>query len=169
MSEETKATKHPWWKPSIGVTIFLMLFGLWGGIPTYNKWRADNMVDELCAKDGGIKVYETVILPAPMFNKYGQPEIGLSKNKPSQNGLYFDLNIEDLVGNHNSSAIRDLVVMRSKTKIVRNSDRKTLGEKISYTRRGGDAAGPWHPSHYTCPPNVTGWDLATKVILMADK
>lgn len=36
------------------------------------KWLLDRQVRELCAKDGNVKVYETVRLPAEKFNSYGQ-------------------------------------------------------------------------------------------------
>ena len=35
------------------------------------KARLDQQVKELCAKDGGIKVYETVKLPADRFDQWG--------------------------------------------------------------------------------------------------
>ncbi|MBS1186041.1 MAG: hypothetical protein H6R04_59 [Burkholderiaceae bacterium] len=36
------------------------------------KDRLDLQVRELCAKDGDIRVYETVVLPPEKFNKWGQ-------------------------------------------------------------------------------------------------
>ncbi|UJP03539.1 MAG: hypothetical protein LZF85_03550 [Nitrosomonas sp.] len=36
------------------------------------KARLDREVDRLCAIDGGIKVYETVVLPADKFDKSGR-------------------------------------------------------------------------------------------------
>ena len=35
------------------------------------KHRLDEQVKELCAKDGGVKVYETVTLPKEVFTEYG--------------------------------------------------------------------------------------------------
>jgi len=38
------------------------------GCTTPSQWIADAQVDELCTKDGGIKVYETVTLPKERFS-----------------------------------------------------------------------------------------------------
>ena len=37
------------------------------------RWYLDSKMEELCAKDGGIKIYETVTLPASDFNEFGEP------------------------------------------------------------------------------------------------
>ena len=143
MSEEKKVTKRPWWKPSIRVTIFLVLFGLWWGVPTFLKWRADVQVKELCAKDGGVKVYETVTLLPEMFDKWGNPILGESylmktEKQYIQRGFF----LPD--------------IWKLNLRIIRRSDNKLLGYSVSYTRFGGDPIGPWHGSSYSCPkhPNI---------------
>lgn len=40
------------------------------------KARLDKEVDRLCAIDGGIKVYETVLLPPDKFNQWGEVNFG---------------------------------------------------------------------------------------------
>lgn len=50
--------------------VFAMIFGLL--LAGCEKARLDAQVKELCAKDGGIKVYETVKLPADRFNQWGR-------------------------------------------------------------------------------------------------
>lgn len=37
------------------------------------RWALDQQMEELCKKDGGIRVYETVTLPASDFSNIGQP------------------------------------------------------------------------------------------------
>jgi hypothetical protein len=59
-------------KNNIIRVVIVLFFILWQGVPAFNIWQADNLVDELCAKDGGVKVYETVILPKERFNEWGQ-------------------------------------------------------------------------------------------------
>lgn len=159
-------TRKQFW---ICLAMFL-LFAVWWAVPTYRKWQADKLVDELCAKDGGLKVYETVTLPATMFNKYGQPKIkfvGPSEGSESMSdvGLYFSSEQRNLVGDPNTNDINKLVVWQSKIRLHRRSDGKVLGEAILYARRGGDAIGPWHPSSYSCPSNTSEWDLANKVVM----
>ena len=165
MRDNLKSKKRLPWLLLLGIVIFVGLFILWWGVPTYQQWRADRLVDELCAKDGGYKVYGNVVLPSSMFNKYGQPEISQSKNSSqSRSGLYYQLNIEDLVGNHDSAEISQLVVMRTRGRLIRLGDHEVLGEIIRYTRTGGGPIGPWHPSSYTCPANLDIWDLAAIVV-----
>ena len=60
----------------VSVAVFLGL--LW--IAAGEKWWLDYQVRELCAKDGGVKVYETVTLPPDKFNQYGQ----INFYKPTQ-------------------------------------------------------------------------------------
>lgn len=38
-----------------------------------SKYAADKELQALCAKDGGMKVYERVVLPASEFSRWGQP------------------------------------------------------------------------------------------------
>ena len=49
------------------------------------KARFDQQVKELCAKDGGVKVYETVKMPAEKFNQWGQ--INFFKPTQGENAL----------------------------------------------------------------------------------
>jgi len=37
------------------------------------KFALDRQMEDLCKKDGGVKVYETVTLPASMFDQLGDP------------------------------------------------------------------------------------------------
>lgn len=126
------------------------------------------MVDELCAKDGGIKIYETVTLSASMFNAYGQPKIDFqnktSNNHHSNSGLYFSINQINIIGDPNSHDISRMAVWKTLIRLHRSSDGKVLGETILYSRSGGDPIGPWHPSSYGCPLRAGEWDLASKVV-----
>jgi hypothetical protein len=127
------------------------------------------LIDELCAKDGGIKIYETLMLPTSMFNEYGQPKIRFAGkaggSKKSDTGLNFSSVTLDIIGKRDAGDISELVVWQSKIRLHRTSDRKILGETICYSRRGGDAIGPWHPSSYSCPNNASEWNLASKVVI----
>lgn len=114
--------------------------------------RLDEEVQRLCAKDGGIKVYETVKLSPEKFNEWGQPNF----YKPTQgeNALgpeysyRFDINYYRK-GNPQMS--------RYHIQVIRRSDGKLLGEAISYGRGGGDLPSPMHDSSFSCPsPDKAG-------------
>jgi hypothetical protein len=160
MSDESKTTKRPWWKPSIGVTIFLVLFGLWWGVPSFLKWRADLQVKELCAKDAGVKVYETVMLPPDKFDKWGNVRFLLNQDrKMILNGEY-----QLIIKNHYYDKVY-LSLRRIQSEIRRLSDGKLLGEAVSYSRVGGDPIGPWEASHNRCPDRL---GLEKKVFIMGE-
>jgi len=134
----------------------VLFFLFWQGIPAYNKWQADKLVDELCAKDGGIKVYETVTLPKDRFNQWGQFIIHFKGYaKPSDE--YFMINQYKTIAetkNHAGYTSFYPVISQYKITVFRNADIKKMGEGISYSRGGGDPIGPWMGSSYTCPNYV---------------
>jgi len=130
----------------ISITVHALFFS--------EKVRLDREVDRLCAIDGGIKVYETVTLPADKFNERG--EINFYKPTQRENALgpeyifkwdihYYKKSDPSRQDIHESSMKRDHI------QIIRKSDMKLLGEFVLYRRAGGDLPGPWHPSSYRCP------------------
>lgn len=54
------------------------------------KARLDREVKRLCSIDGGIKVYETVMLPAERFNKYGQIRIPYREIAKPEDEFYYE-------------------------------------------------------------------------------
>jgi len=143
------------------VTFAVIWFGwsFWeaGGKKLY--W--DAKVRELCAVDGGVTVYETVELPAEMFDEWGV----VSFYHPSQG--------EDALGPDYVFITEsfyyekgDLDVWRSHYKIICRSVGRLLSESVRYSRRGGDMLGPWHPSSYSCPKEM---GLVEKTFVQKDK
>lgn len=122
------------------LTITLLLSGC-------EKVRLDNQVRELCAKDGGIKIYETVKLSQETFDKWKKAGFQIpDKNNAKQEDEYFyewDIYYYQQ-GNPSLS--------RSQYRIIRRNDGKVLGESVRYSRGGGDLPGPGHESSFTCPP-----------------
>jgi hypothetical protein len=106
----------------------------------------DDEVRRLCAIDGGIKVYETVKLPADRFDKYGKPNFRIPNKaylRPPDE-YFYTLDISYYrQGNPEIS--------KDHFQLIRRSDGKVLGEAIYYGRGGGDAPGPWHDSSFHCP------------------
>lgn len=124
----------------ISATLTLAAFGC----ATPSQMSADAEVNRLCAIDGGVKVYETVKLPAERFDQYGNINLRNYKYAKSTDEYYFKS--EDTYLNKNEPYI-----LRAVTQIIRRNDGKILGESVRYGRGGGDIPGPWHPSTFDCP------------------
>jgi hypothetical protein len=115
------------------------------------KHRLDEQVKELCAKDGGVKVYETVKLPKESFTEYGDLKFYRATKGEDALGpdyIFVSEITEIKSGNPN--------LKRVAFGIVRRSDGVTLGESVSYSRGGGDLPGPWHSSSFKCPDREVG-------------
>lgn len=129
--------------------VLVVLFAVWSGIPAYNKWQADKRVDALCAKDSGIKVYETVKLPADKFSEFGEIYVPEKSYAKPTDEYYYTSETQWII--REGTQVRDLDLRRYHEKLFRVADGKLLAEGVGYARRGGDAAGPWHPSSHSCP------------------
>lgn len=108
------------------------------------KAQLDEEVKRLCAKDGGIRIYETVKLASDKFDEFGNPTIP-SKEKAKVEDDYFFVREAQYLRTGNPE------MWRTRHQIVRRADGKIMGESIRYSRRGGDMPGPWHESSFTCP------------------
>ena len=158
-SEVVEVKPHKIRKRSlISLLVFAIAFGLWWGVPTYRIGRADAQVQELCDKDGGIKVYETVKLPANRFDHYGNIMFGTRWGPPTKefakegDDFYYTWETTWIIPETSASA---LTMWRNHQRLFRVADQKLIGEAISYSRRGGDPIGPWHPSSFGCPTNTS--------------
>lgn len=122
------------------------------------KMYYDAQVNRLCAVDGGVKVYETVKLPAEKFDKYGVVRIPSKQDaKPSDEYYYQSDSTYYRTGNPD--------MRRSHDRIIRRGDGKVLGEFIYYARRGGDMPGPWHNSSFGCPDISTQPSLENSIFV----
>jgi hypothetical protein len=118
-----------------------LLSACWTPQKTY--WDAE--VYRLCAIDGGIKVYETVTLPANRFDEYGNVKIKSKKLAKPTDEYY--LEFEEVYLKKGSPRL-----IRFNTQVIRAIDGKVMGESIRYARSGGDFPGPWHETSFDCPP-----------------
>jgi hypothetical protein len=134
------------------VLLISALAGCMGYMPGQQSYW-DAQVREMCAKDGGVKVFEIALLNNEQFNlllnSFGQlsppPESRASENVP-------------IVQRAISTYIRqsDPEVRRDETALIRNSDKKILAVHVSYSRVGGDVVA-LHPSYFSCPDTPTNF------------
>lgn len=155
-----------------GKLISLLFLLFWQGIPAFNRWKADKLVDELCVNDGGIKVYEAVALSKERFGKWGTMFVPDKRFMKTTDEYYAEWGTQyykmdgtlDVEIPHRD---KSLELSQSNYKIYRKIDGKLLGEAVGYARRGGEAIGPWHLSSYACPANFET-DLNKQIFLKVE-
>jgi len=112
------------------------------------KDRLDEEVRQLCAKDGGIKVYEQIKMPPEMFDNFGVLVLPDATDVQPLGGRFVLKEETKYYRTGNPSSRQEHV------QIIRSSDGRVLGEFTSYHRVGGDLPGPWHDSTFVCPPDI---------------
>lgn len=130
--------------------VFVPLLACWLGVTFWygggRKVYYDAEVNRMCREDGGVKVYETVRLPAERFDKYGQ--VNFYNPTQGENALGADYLLKtdvQFIQSGNPS------LRRYHVQVIRYRDGFLLGESIGYDRGGGDFPGPWQPSSFSCP------------------
>lgn len=136
--------------PVVLIALLLLAIGFFEATKAY--W--DYKVRQMCEKDGGIEVYETVSLTKEEYKRLGGSERGL----PVPNPVYSNVDEEfPFIREERSTTIRSNSpkVGRSESIIKRRSDDKILGRSVYYWRRGGDFPfGLAEGSSFGCPrPN----------------
>lgn len=124
------------------------------------KDRLDRQVKELCAKDGGVRVYETVKLPSDRFDKWGM--IKAYDPTKGEEALGYDY-ILKRDATYLKQGVPDM--LRIHTQIFRRIDNKKLGESVFYKRGGGDPPGPWHGSSFMCPELSVESDVLRQIFI----
>lgn len=111
------------------------------------KARVDAELERLCKQDGGLKIYETVALPADQLKPNGSPVFFTTWNR-SNGGYKFISKFEE---------IKKIKPTLDKTTymVIRESDNKILATSIVYLRIGGDILPRLGPDSFKqCPaPN----------------
>lgn len=133
------------------------------------RYALDRRMEELCKKDGGIKVYEKVMLPASDFSNIGQPLARYQQTAKSVEDYLgpdykYVSKTEILVGPNANAQRGEGQLVRIYHAIYRRADGHLLGESIAYGRGGGDGfTFGFHPSSNSCPKLTVG--LETSVFL----
>jgi hypothetical protein len=127
-----------------------------------NTLYYDPEVDRLCAIDGGVKVYGTVILPPDKFHKQGG--INFFRSGRGQNALGLEY-----VYKETSSYIRkrNPSIEKRHIEAYRKHDMRLLGESIAYNREGRSVPGGGYFDEYKCPSY--GTPLFDKLFVMKKK
>ena len=156
-------------KRMVGATLVVSLAL---GVSGCERWRLDQQMELLCKRDGGIKVYETVTLPASEFSNVGQPLARYAQQAKSpeerlgpdyryvwQRTVLFGVGAKLEVG--------EGTLIRNHLSITRRADGRLLGESVSYARGGGDGfTFGFQPSGNHCPnPRI---DLIGSVFIRGD-
>jgi len=130
------------------------------------KAHYDQQVREMCAKDGGVMVYETVTLPADKFNQSGQQNFHIPVSPHDKlkdiDEYYLEWEIDSLKRGNQK-------LERSHFRLIRRSDNQLLGESVFYFRRGGDLPGPWSESSTVCPEPRKYKSLESSVFVKGGK
>lgn len=145
-------------------TIVVLLIALSG----CERYALDRQMEELCKKDGGIKVYETVTLPPSEYEaiwKYAA--------RPVSPAEYYGPKYrtvsgrEVLIGKDTKAESGDGQLARLHWAIYRRTDDRLLGEQIEYRRNGGDfITFGFQPSSAYCPHVDHG--IANAVFIKGD-
>lgn len=151
-------------------TVFAVLALAWLSISFWygggRKFYYDAEVRRLCTIDGGVKVYETVNLPADSFNQWGQVNFYRPDQGESALGSKYLFRSEEKFYRTGNPTL-----VRYHHEVIRRIDNQKLGETTSYGRGGGDISGPWVQSNFHCPPTSESSEIALfkKIFLQLDK
>lgn len=95
--------------------------------------RLDKEVDRLCAIDGGMRIFETVALPATKFSKYGRPLVPSGQDDTGF-GYFVQGEAKTLSGPGQAPGAR---LIRDLTQVVRSKDDRVIAQRVIYMRSGG--------------------------------
>lgn len=136
------------------VVLLALVFTFYEGRKAYWDYR----VKEMCERDGGIKVYDTVTLPVDKFNEWGQPNF--YKPDEGDNALGREYIFRSKVSFYRKGNPQ---VARYRIQVIRRDDGKLLGESVSYGRGGGDIPSPSYGSGFHCPEEYGDVPLLTRI------
>lgn len=133
-----------------GLGVFVLWLFFWPS----EKDHLNAQMAELCKKDGGVKIYETVKLPPEMFDDLGNLKAGKNLRKGEEYVTQFagayELITENKVLKDGDSLKGEGRLARHHIKLLRMSDQKLIAEMVDYNRAGGDRWFAGMPSQDTC-------------------
>lgn len=151
-----------------------LIVSIAAGCATPSQMLVDAEVKRLCAIDGGVKVYETVKLPASEFDQWGmlkkyQQRIenkAAYQHDATRTAMEFFLGTEYALKRETRYYRQgDPDMFRLHTQVFRLLDGKLLGESVYYKRGGGDMPGPWNGSSFMCPDPTAANDVLRQLFV----
>jgi len=146
----------------IGLVVLLYIY------TELNKSYWDYRVKQMCEKDGGVTVYETVELTSEEYIRLGgfKGSIPVPSETASYAEKYLYLSTFEKEIIHKSNPR----VYRWESAVYRKLDRKILGKVISYHRGGGDLPTIiGHPSGFDCKDMNIKLDVEKKIFSIKEK
>lgn len=133
--------------PATLITVLIVAVVFYEGRKAY--W--DYQVREMCGKDGGVKIFEHIVVSAEQAAKL--PKVGNFLGVASEKLVK---PWEPAFTRTRRVVIRDEspTVIRYEVEIVRRLDQRVIGKVISYGRGGGDFPSHAEPSNFHCPEYV---------------
>jgi hypothetical protein len=120
-------------------TVLLIFAAL--SLTACEKYALDRQMEELCKKDGGVKIYEKVTLPAKDFDSFGEP-LGkyrmTARSREESYGPDYKFTVTETVLKDGDPIKGQGRLMRYEHKLYRRADNKLLAVEILYARSGGD-------------------------------
>lgn len=143
----------------------------WCGYVELRRAYWDYKVKAWCAEDGGVKVFERVVLDDPRYldaekNVRIPPIFEENLDYPP---LPLEAKLSDAYFKRTETKIiRDDAprVGRSEVQVFRASDKKMLGKEVSYGRSGGDLFVVDHHSSFRCPSPLGGASVFKSVFIV---
>ena len=134
--------------PAALIVLLILVIGFYEGRKAY--W--DAQVREMCARDGGVTIFEQIVISAAQavtLPKVGgffgvAPEALAKLEEPA-----FIRNQSIQIREGNPSVVRD------QQEIIRRSDGRVVGLVVRYGRGGGDFPSHAHPSEFSCPDYIS--------------
>jgi hypothetical protein len=138
------------------------------GLSGCERYALDRQMEELCKKDGGIKVYEKVTLPAQEYEALWK----FVRTQADSSDYYgpdyrYAMSQKILVGKDANPGRGQGRLVRWHQQLYRSSDQRILGESVFYARGGGDFfTFGLQPSIKNCPVGMP--DLAQSIFIKGE-
>lgn len=118
------------------------------------KAELNRRMEALCKVDGGMKIYEKVVLPPQMFDQNNNVRTSTTK----EDGKYKTIIADAFIEKHQLTVIKggdplkeEGLLHREHLQIIRLNDDKVMAELVLYIRAGGDGFHMGHHSVSECP------------------
>jgi hypothetical protein len=146
----------------------LVLFVTAASLFGCERYALDRQMKELCKKDGGIKVYETVTLPPAEYDAVFNYVVKARTQEEYYGPEYrYVSESKHLVGKEGDAAKGSGELIRHYSAIHKKVDNHLLGESIRYARGGGDFfTFGFQPSGNSCP--WMGIDLGQSIFVKGE-